>query len=147
MSRRHDSLYDEPTPESILSPSVIIAPITWDPMEVLQWAQQHEPTPPNCSPSKHYIPLDLRLRVMQWVHTGISCTLHLLQNSFWWSSKIKDVATYIKACQVCAQSKTPKELPSGLLQPLPFHNVLGHISQWMLSLTCPSPMTAPQSCS
>ncbi len=31
----------------------------------------------------------------------------------------KDITTYVKACQVCAQSKTPKELPSGLLHPLP----------------------------
>lgn len=31
----------------------------------------------------------------------------------------KDITNYVKACQVCAQSKTPKELPSGLLQPLP----------------------------
>ncbi len=26
---------------------------------------------------------------------------------------------YVKSCQVCAQSKTPKELPTGTLQPLP----------------------------
>ncbi len=31
----------------------------------------------------------------------------------------KDITTYVKACQVCAQSKTPRELPSGLLHPLP----------------------------
>ncbi len=31
---------------------------------------------------------------------------------------IKDVANYAKSCSVCAQSKTPKELNSGLLQPL-----------------------------
>ncbi len=31
----------------------------------------------------------------------------------------KDVVTYVKSGQTCAQSKTPKELPSGLLQLLP----------------------------
>ncbi len=31
----------------------------------------------------------------------------------------REVTAYVKSCQVCAQSKIPKELPSGLLQPLP----------------------------
>ncbi len=31
----------------------------------------------------------------------------------------REVAAYVKFCQVCAQSKTPKKLSSGLLQPLP----------------------------
>ncbi len=31
----------------------------------------------------------------------------------------REITDYVKACQICAQSKTPKELPSGLLQPLP----------------------------
>ncbi len=63
---------------------------------------------------------------MQWVHTslssghpGIARTLRLLQNSFWWPLMTKDVVTYVKSGQTCTQSKTPKELPSGLLQPLP----------------------------
>lgn len=88
--------------------------------------QLQELAPVNCPPDKQYVPQNLCHRVMQWVHTsvssghpGISHTLHLLQNSFWWPSMTKDVTTYVKACQVCAQSKTPKELPSGLLQPLP----------------------------
>lgn len=108
------------------SPSIVIAPVTWDIMEEIQRKQLQEPAPDNCPPDKQYAPQNLRHRVMQWVHTfvssghpGISLTLHLLKNSFWWTSMTKDVTAYVKACQVCAQSKTPKELPSGLLQPLP----------------------------
>ncbi|KAL0173222.1 hypothetical protein M9458_033533, partial [Cirrhinus mrigala] len=52
-------------------------------------------------------------------HPGISRTLHLLKNAFWWPSMTADTSTFVKSCQICAQSKTPKELPLGLLQPLP----------------------------
>ncbi len=131
LSRRHDPPTDNVTPESILPPSVIIDLVTWDIMEEIQLSiqrfiqrdpkiHQQEPPPANNPPK------GLRLWVMQWVHTslssghpGISHTLRLLQNSFWWPSMTKDVVTYVKSCQTCAQSKTPKELPSGLLQPLP----------------------------
>ncbi|KAK3574387.1 hypothetical protein QTP86_006576 [Hemibagrus guttatus] len=126
LPRRHDPPQAASKPEPILPPSIIIAPVTWDLMDEIQREQQSEPTPPGCPPTKHYVPSNLRIRVLQWVHTslcsghpGISRTLRLTQNSFWWPSMVKDVATYVKSCSVCAQSKTPKELPSGLLQPLP----------------------------
>ncbi|KAL0181849.1 hypothetical protein M9458_021224 [Cirrhinus mrigala] len=126
LSRRYDPPTENLPPEPILPSSIIIAPVTWDIMEELQREQQHNPTPNNCPPNKQYVPHNLRQRIMQWVHTsistghpGISRALRLLQNSFWWPSMTKDITTYVKSCQVCAQSKTPKELPSGLLQPLP----------------------------
>ncbi|KAI2652463.1 Transposon Tf2-8 polyprotein [Labeo rohita] len=97
-----------------------------DIMKEIQREQQHNPPPTNCPPNKHYVPQALRHRVIQWVHSslssghpGISRTLQLVRNSFWWPSITKDVTTYVKACSLCAQSKTPKELPSGLLHPLP----------------------------
>ncbi|CAM4735482.1 unnamed protein product [Leuciscus chuanchicus] len=126
LSRRYDPPSEYNSPEPILPPSIIIAPVTWDLMEEIQLAHQQEPPPINNPHNKLYVPQTLRQRVMQWVHTslssghpGISRTLHLLQNSFWWPSMTRDVAIYVKSCPVCAQSKTPKELPSGLLQPLP----------------------------
>lgn len=135
LSRRHDYPQTELKPESILPLSIIIAPVTWDLMDDIQREQQSEPTPPGCPPNKHYLPSSLRIRVMQWVHTslysghpGISRTLHLTQNSFWWPSMVKDVANYVKSCSVCAQSKTPKELPSGHYNPCPYFRGLGHIS-------------------
>uniref|UniRef100_A0A8C1SBK1 Gypsy retrotransposon integrase-like protein 1 n=1 Tax=Cyprinus carpio TaxID=7962 RepID=A0A8C1SBK1_CYPCA len=126
LSRRHDRPLTDHQPESILPPSIIIAPDTLDLMDEIQREQRNEPAPQGCPANKQYVPSRLRLRVMQWVHTslcsghpGISHTLHLTQNSFWWPAMVKDVTNYVKSCFVCAQSKTPKELPSGLLQPLP----------------------------
>ncbi|KAG1926575.1 retrotransposable element [Pimephales promelas] len=133
---RYDLPPENITPECILQPSIVIAPVTWDIMEEIQREQLQEPAPNNCPPDKQYVPHDLRHRVTQWVHSSVSSghpaiyrTLRLLRNSFWWPSMTKDVAAYVKACQVCAQSKTPKELPSGLLQPLPIpHRPWSHLS-------------------
>ncbi|KAL0161331.1 hypothetical protein M9458_045056, partial [Cirrhinus mrigala] len=126
LSRQHDPHLDTHPPEPILPPTVILAPVSWDIMEEIQRKHDQDPPPPQCPPNKHYVPQEMRHQVLQWVHTslsaghpGISRTLHLLKNSFWWPSMTKDTATYVKSCQICAQSKTPKELPSGLLQPLP----------------------------
>ncbi|KAL0172725.1 hypothetical protein M9458_033036, partial [Cirrhinus mrigala] len=126
LSRQHDPPMDIHPPEPILPPTVILAPISWDIMEEIQCRHDQDPPPPQCPPNKHYVPQEMRHQVLQWVHTslsaghpGISRTLHLLKNSFWWPSMTKDTTAFIKSCQICAQSKTPKELPSGLLQPLP----------------------------
>lgn len=94
-------------------------------MDEIKREQLQEPAPINCPPNKQYVPQNLCHRVMQCNtsvssgHPGISRTIHLLQNSFWWPSISKDVTTYVKSCQVYAQSKTPKKLPPGLLQALP----------------------------
>ena len=107
LSRRHDHPLTDHQPESILPPSIIIAPVTWDLMDELQREQRNEPAPQGCPANKQYVPSRLRLRVMQWVHTtlcsghpGISRTLHLTQNSFWWPAMVKDVTNYVMFC-VC----------------------------------------------
>ncbi|KAK3561514.1 hypothetical protein QTP86_006170 [Hemibagrus guttatus] len=65
LSRRHDHTQTDFKPESILPPSIIIAPVTWDLMGEIQREQQSEPMPPGCPPHKHYVPSNLRIRVMQ----------------------------------------------------------------------------------
>lgn len=42
-----------------------------------------------------------------------------MHNSFWWADINKDVTSYVKSCPVCAQLKTPRELPTRLLELLP----------------------------
>ncbi|KAK3517208.1 hypothetical protein QTP70_001074 [Hemibagrus guttatus] len=59
LSRRHDHPQTEFKPESILPPSIIIAPVAWDLMDEIQREQQSEPTPPGCPPKKHYVPSNL----------------------------------------------------------------------------------------
>lgn len=59
LSRHHNPSTDNVTPESILPPSVIIAPITWDIMKEIQRAHQQEPPSANCPPNKHFVPQGL----------------------------------------------------------------------------------------
>lgn len=124
LSRQYSLSTDNVHPEPILPPSIVLAPVIWDIMDEIQKEQLSEPAPSNCPPGKQYVPQILCLRVMQWVHSsigsghpGIYRTLQLLQNTFWWPAMSQAVTGYVKSCQVCAQSKNPNELPSGLLQP------------------------------
>ncbi|KAL0153008.1 hypothetical protein M9458_051687, partial [Cirrhinus mrigala] len=126
LSRRHDIDQGKQTVVPILPPSVVIAQISWDLMEEIQRAQQEEPTPPECPPNRQYVPQALRLRTLQWIHTslgsghpGIHRTTTLVRNAF----------CFVKSCTICAQTKTPRELPAGLLQPLPIpHRPWSHLS-------------------
>lgn len=126
LSRIHDSVDSQMRPETILPPSIIIAPIQWDIMEEIQHVLHEEPSPPECPAGKIYAPSSLRNRIIQWAHTslasghpGINRTTALVRNSFWWSTLSADVKSYVTACQICAQSRTPWQLPAGLLEPLP----------------------------
>uniref|UniRef100_A0A8C1WJF3 Integrase catalytic domain-containing protein n=1 Tax=Cyprinus carpio TaxID=7962 RepID=A0A8C1WJF3_CYPCA len=47
-----------------------------------------------------------------------TATIHLLQNRFWWN-RLKDTTSFVQKCQIHNINKTPKQLPAGLLQPLP----------------------------
>jgi len=62
------------------------------------------------------------LEIIQWVHTslasghpGINHTTALVRNSFWLPTLSDDVNNYVTTCQICAQSRTPRQLPAGLL--------------------------------
>lgn len=50
---------------------------------------------------------------------GITATSQLLKNRFWWNTLQTDTITYIKNIQIGATAKSFKQLPAGLLQPLP----------------------------
>ncbi|KAL0148123.1 hypothetical protein M9458_056593 [Cirrhinus mrigala] len=112
--QRHDLPNDSLKPEPIL-------PSFWPPFPGTLWTRF------TASKSRiHHLPNALQINITcpkdcihDAGHPGISRTLHLTKNSFWWPTMTKDTTTFVKSCQVCAQSKTPKELPSGLLQPLP----------------------------
>ncbi len=86
----------------------------------------YRPPPAETPPNRMYVPLALRQRVIQWVHStlssghpGIAATVQLLTNHFWWSTLQADTITYIRNCSTCNVSKPSHQLPAGLLQPLP----------------------------
>ncbi|KAL0204491.1 hypothetical protein M9458_002509, partial [Cirrhinus mrigala] len=124
LSRIHEPDHTPTPPETILPASVILAPVTWD---IMGHAQ--DPPPVDCPTNLTYVPVHLRSRVLSEVHStpssghpGIEATIELLHNRFWWQSLRSDTITFIKNCSVCNTSKTPRQLPAGLLQPLPVPN-------------------------
>ncbi len=89
-------------------------------------AQNTDPPPAETPPNLTYVPQPLRQRVLSLVHSipssghpAITATLQLLNNRFWWPSIQTDTITFIKNCDICNISKSPHQLPAGLLQPLP----------------------------
>ncbi|KAI2663199.1 Transposon Tf2-6 polyprotein [Labeo rohita] len=126
LSRVHESEHATQPPETILPSSVIVAPIAWDLMTEITEAQTQDPPPADCPGDRTYVPAALRQRVLSEVHSvpssghpGIEATLHLLRNRFWWATLHSDTITFIKQCITCNTSKAQRQLPAGLLQPLP----------------------------
>ncbi|KAL0193439.1 hypothetical protein M9458_011735 [Cirrhinus mrigala] len=129
LSRIHEPDHTPTPPETILPASVILAPVTWDIMTENTEGHAQDPPPINCPTNLTYVPVHLRSRVLSEVHStpssghpGIEATIELLLNRFWWQSLRSDTITFIKNCSVCNTSKTPRQLPAGLLQPLPVPN-------------------------
>lgn len=52
LSRRYNPAIKSGTPDNILPPSVIIAPVSWDLMEEIQREQANDPIPATCPPNK-----------------------------------------------------------------------------------------------
>ena len=56
-------------------------------------------------------------------HPGCVKTLDLIARDYWWPHMSRDIEEYVKACELCIQTKAPHIAPPGFLQPLPvpFH--------------------------
>ncbi len=112
--------------ENVISPTLIVSPIQWDIITEIEQANSELEIPPECPQDKLFVPETLRERTITQVHTSLSsghpcvnATIQLLQNRFWWSSLRKDTVNLIHQCQVCNTQKPSRQLPAGLLQPLP----------------------------
>ncbi len=72
-----------------------------------------------------FVPETLRSDVIRWshcskvaCHPGVSHTMFLIKQRFWWPSMARDIRCFVLACSVCAISKTSNRPSAGLLQPL-----------------------------
>jgi hypothetical protein len=73
-----------------------------------------------------YVPKQCQLEVLQLCHdsllaghAGFAKTTALLLRAYWWPRFRRDVNAYIRSCDTCQRSKSSRQLPAGLLQPLP----------------------------
>ncbi|MGL5843067.1 MAG: integrase, partial [Aeromonas hydrophila] len=63
---------------------------------------------------------------MRWVHEapssghpGTRRSAQLVSRRFWWPSLGPDVEDFVRQCATCAQARTNRQRPEGLLEPLP----------------------------
>lgn len=126
LSRQHDPDPTPEDPETILTPDLIVAPVQWDIETEIEQINSRSEIPSAYPPNKVFVPEILRNQVLEHVHSlpssghpGITATIQLLRNRFWWSSLPQDTITFIRHCRVCNTQKSPRQLPAGLLQPLP----------------------------
>ncbi|XP_077953086.1 uncharacterized protein LOC144390462 [Gasterosteus aculeatus] len=126
LSRLYGSPASMGDPEPILPDSYFVGPIHWELESVIQDALRTDPAPPDTPANRVYVPASVRPQLVQWSHTslgsghpGITRTTQLLSQKYWWNSLAPDVRDYVLSCPVCAQTKTPRQLPAGELVPLP----------------------------
>ncbi|KAK2882762.1 hypothetical protein Q8A73_021695 [Channa argus] len=123
-------------PEFILPASACLALTRLEIEERVSQAQTNNPTPSACPEGCLFVPNQLRSAVLEWSHSsrllchpGISRTLFVMRQRFWWPSMARDVREFVSACPVCAQTKTSCRPPFGLLHRLPIpRHPWSHIS-------------------
>ena len=52
-------------------------------------------------------------------HPGVERTTALVQASYFWPHMRDDIEAYVRTCLVCQLDKADRQLPAGLLEPLP----------------------------
>jgi Integrase zinc binding domain len=52
-------------------------------------------------------------------HPGRVKTIDLVSRSYWWPRLSRDVAEYVRACELCVRTKASRSAPQGFLRPLP----------------------------
>jgi hypothetical protein len=126
LSRLYDTEDQSIEPTPILSASRMVVPVVWEVESDIKRALRAEPAPPQCSAGPKYVSLGVRDQLIRWAHTlpssghpGVARTVGGLRVKYWWPTFARDVRFYVSSCSVCAQSKAPRHLPRGKLQPLP----------------------------
>ena len=108
----------DPTP--ILPASRLVAQVVWEVDSDIERALRVEPAPPQCPTDCKYVPLGVRDQLIRWAHT-LPSSGHpgVARGKYWWPTLARDIRFYVSSCAVCTQSKAPRQLPRGKLQPLP----------------------------
>ncbi|KAK3505869.1 hypothetical protein QTP70_019370 [Hemibagrus guttatus] len=113
-------------PELVLLATALLAPVRWDLLGEIRRAHAEEPPPADCPPLRLFVPSQFRPQVMWWVHEapssghpGTHRSAQLVSHRFWWPSLGSDVEDFVRQCATCAQARSSRQRPEGLLEPLP----------------------------
>lgn len=102
LSRQYDHELTSQDPQTILAPDLIVAPIQWDIDTKIEQINSRSEILSACPPNRVYVPDTLRNRILEHVHAlpstghpGITTTIQLLQNRYWWPSLARDTTTFV----------------------------------------------------
>ncbi len=126
LSRQVECVEPSSPIENIIPEKILLAPVQWDIMTEITHANQQTQPPPECPTDLVFVTEPFRHPLLNQVHTslssghpGIAATEHLLRNRFWWPTLLTDTTNFIHNCNICNTTKSLRQLPAGLLQPLP----------------------------
>ncbi|XP_057712509.1 uncharacterized protein LOC130929420 [Corythoichthys intestinalis] len=126
LSRIFESRKNPSEPMPIVPESCFLSVLSWDIEAKVKSALESTETPSDCPKEKLYVVPELRGQVIHWAHTlktschpGITKTIFVISQRFWWKAMRNDVTEYVNACSVCASSKPSSCRPAGGLHPLP----------------------------
>ncbi len=118
---------------------MFVSAVTWEIVSKVRTASQWVTPPSGCPPDRLFVPETLRSDVIRWshcskvaCHSGVSRTMFLIKQRFWWPSMARDIQSFVLACSVCAVSKTSNRPSAGLLQPLsvPVETLVPHFARF-----------------
>ncbi len=107
-------VFDQPepplSPELILPKKIVVFAVTLEIESKVHTALRGVTPPPGCPPSHLFVPENLRSNVIRWghcskvaCHPGVSHTIFLVKQRFWWQSMARDIRLFVLACSVCAE--------------------------------------------
>ncbi len=98
LSRLHDSSsFLRSINETIILSTLIVARVQWDILTEITEAQANDPTPPSCPNDR---------TSSSSGHPGITASLQLVSEHFWWPSLEADMITIFQQCPICNMSKS-----------------------------------------
>ncbi len=134
LSRQTEETTQTAIHDNIIPENLLLAPVQWDIMTEIEQLNHQGPPPAECPAELTYVPEPLRQRLLSQIHTTPSsghptATTHLLRNRFWWPTLLTDATKFVQSCINCNTSKSPRQLPTFLLTPLPTpHRPWSHIT-------------------
>ncbi|KAM9400460.1 uncharacterized protein ACWYII_030383 [Salvelinus alpinus] len=113
-------------PEGILPEGRVVGLTVWGIERQVKQALTHTASPRACPSNLLFVPVSIRLAVLQWAHSaklaghpGVRGTLASIRQRFWWPTQERDTRRFVAACPDCAQTKSGNSPHAGRLRPLP----------------------------
>ncbi len=100
------------SPVPIVPLNRVVAAATWEVESRVREALEGITIPARCPEGLLFVPESVRTSILQWghssrlaCHSGVSRTLALIKQRFWWPSVMRDAQEFVLACPVCAVGK------------------------------------------